>query len=62
MRGQLIRRAGVLLGVVLLTGCALLGPDHQTPTTELSATFANAGQAGLAGCVARIPDNENVCC
>jgi outer membrane protein, multidrug efflux system len=48
MRGQLIRRAGVLLGVVLLTGCALLGPDHQTPTTELSATFANAGQASLA--------------
>jgi multidrug efflux system outer membrane protein len=33
---------------VLLTGCALVGPDYQHPQTELSATFANANQAGLS--------------
>jgi Outer membrane efflux protein len=36
------------LSLVLLSGCALVGPDHQTPTTELSAGFANANQPGLS--------------
>ncbi|MGH8587573.1 MAG: TolC family protein, partial [Gammaproteobacteria bacterium] len=40
--------AVLALNLGLLSGCALLGPDHQTPTTELSAAFANANQPGLS--------------
>jgi outer membrane protein TolC len=40
--------AVLALHLTLLSGCALVGPDHQTPTTELSAGFANANQAGLS--------------
>ena len=40
--------AVLALHLVLLSGCALVGPDHQTPTTELSAGFANANQPGLS--------------
>ncbi|MGH8589489.1 MAG: efflux transporter outer membrane subunit [Gammaproteobacteria bacterium] len=41
-------RAGTILSLTLLSGCVLVGPDHQTPTTELSTAFANAGQPGLS--------------
>ncbi len=34
--------------LTLLSGCALLGPDHQTPAPGLSAAFINAGQSGLS--------------
>ncbi|MGH8570470.1 MAG: efflux transporter outer membrane subunit, partial [Gammaproteobacteria bacterium] len=40
--------AVLALNLALLSGCALLGPDHQTPTTELSTAFANANQPGLS--------------
>jgi multidrug efflux system outer membrane protein len=44
----IVSRAGTILSLTLLTGCALVGPDHQTPETELFATFANASQPGLS--------------
>jgi Outer membrane protein len=40
-------RAGALLGLMLLTGCALVGPDYKRPQTEV-AEFANANQPGLS--------------
>jgi hypothetical protein len=44
----IVNRAGTILSLTLLTGCALVGPDHQTPETELSTAFANASQPGLS--------------
>jgi outer membrane protein, multidrug efflux system len=43
-------KQGVVLALhlTLLSGCALVGPDHQTPTTELSTGFANANQPSLS--------------
>lgn len=40
-------RTNATLGLVLLTGCALVGPDHERPRTEVSAEFVNASQPGL---------------
>jgi len=40
--------AVLVLNLALLSGCALVGPDRQTPTTELSAAFASANQPGLS--------------
>ncbi len=48
-RGRGIQPGTVLaLNLALLSGCTLVGPDRQTPTTELSAGFANANQPGLS--------------
>ncbi|MDQ3831129.1 MAG: hypothetical protein M3361_17895 [Candidatus Tectomicrobia bacterium] len=44
----IVSRAGTILSLTLLTGCALVGPDQQTPETELSTAFANASQPGLS--------------
>jgi outer membrane protein, multidrug efflux system len=44
----IVNRAGTILSLTLLTGCALVGPDQQTPETELSTAFANASQPGLS--------------
>ncbi len=41
-----MNRSGAILILTLLGGCALVGPDHRAPTTEVSAAFANASQAG----------------
>ncbi len=39
--------AALALNLALLSACAV-GPDHQTPTTELVTGFANANQPGLS--------------
>jgi multidrug efflux system outer membrane protein len=38
---------GLLLGIVVLAGCAV-GPDYHRPSTPLDATFVNAAESGLA--------------
>ncbi len=37
-----------LCGLMLLTGCAVVGPDYRLPPTELGGEFANASQGGLS--------------
>ncbi len=37
-----------LCGLMLLTGCAVVGPDYRLTPTELGGEFANASQGGLS--------------
>jgi outer membrane protein TolC len=37
-----------LCGLMLLTGCAVVGPGYRLPPTELGGEFANASQGGLS--------------
>jgi hypothetical protein len=37
-----------LCGLMLLTGCAVVGPDYRLPPTELGGEFANASQGRLS--------------
>jgi hypothetical protein len=37
-----------LCGLMLLTGCAVVGSDYRLPPTELGGEFANASQGGLS--------------
>lgn len=40
--------ANAILGFLLLSGCAAVGPDHQLAPVEVAGAFVNAGQRGLS--------------
>lgn len=40
--GRRVNRESALFGLLLLSGCALVGPDHKLAPTEVAGAFANA--------------------
>ncbi|MGH8607548.1 MAG: hypothetical protein ACREX9_09045 [Gammaproteobacteria bacterium] len=42
--GQRVKTKSAVLCLVLLSGCAAVGPDHKLAPTEVAGAFVNSGQ------------------